>query len=57
MGKVSANRYEEDGRSPIHSSLKRAFDPDVPLFIDYEDNLDNHAGTDRAPVEHEAVRY
>jgi coenzyme F420 hydrogenase subunit beta len=38
-------------------SLKRAFDPDAPLFIDYEEHLNNYAGTDRAPVEHEAVRY
>lgn len=38
-------------------SLKRAFDPDAPLFIDYEDHLNDYAGTDRAPVEHEAVRY
>ena len=39
------------------SSLKRAFDPDAPLFIDYEEHLSNYTGTDRAPVEHEAVRY
>jgi coenzyme F420 hydrogenase subunit beta len=39
------------------SSLERAFDPDAPLFIDYEEHLNNYAGTDRAPVEHEAVRY
>jgi coenzyme F420 hydrogenase subunit beta len=39
------------------SSLKRAFDPEAPLFIDYEEHLSNYAGTDRAPVEHEAVRY
>jgi coenzyme F420 hydrogenase subunit beta len=39
------------------SSLKRAFDPDAPLFIDYEEHLSNYSGTDRAPVEHEAVRY
>jgi coenzyme F420 hydrogenase subunit beta len=39
------------------SSLKRAFDPDASLFIDYEEHLSNHVGTDRAPVEHEAVRY
>ena len=39
------------------SSLKRAFDPDAPLFIDYEEHLNAYAGTDRAPVEHEAVRY
>lgn len=38
-------------------SLKRAFDPAAPLFIDFEDHLENYAGTDRAPVEHEAVRY
>jgi coenzyme F420 hydrogenase subunit beta len=39
------------------SSLKRAFDPDAPLFIDYEEHLNDYAGTDRAPVEYEAVRY
>ena len=39
------------------SSLKRAFDPDAPLFVDYEKHLNDYAGTDRAPVEHEAVRY
>ncbi len=39
------------------SSLKRAFDPEAPLFIDYEDHLNDYAGTDRAPAEHEAVRY
>jgi coenzyme F420 hydrogenase subunit beta len=38
-------------------SLKRAFDPDAPLFIDYEEHLNDYTGTDRAPVEHEAVRY
>jgi coenzyme F420 hydrogenase subunit beta len=38
-------------------SLKRAFDPDAPLFIDYEEHLNDYAGTDRAPVEHEALRY
>jgi coenzyme F420 hydrogenase subunit beta len=39
------------------SSLKRDFDPDAPLFIDYEEHLSNYAGTNRAPVEREAVRY
>jgi coenzyme F420 hydrogenase subunit beta len=39
------------------SSLKRAFDPEAPLFIDYEEHLNDYAGTDRAPVAHEAVRY
>jgi coenzyme F420 hydrogenase subunit beta len=38
-------------------SLKRAFDPDAPLFIDFEEHLETYAGTDRAPVEHDAVRY
>jgi len=38
-------------------SLKRAFDPEAPLFIDYEEHLENYTGSDRAPVEHEAVRY
>jgi coenzyme F420 hydrogenase subunit beta len=38
-------------------SLERPFDPDAPLFIDYEEHLQNYAGTDRAPVEHDAVRF
>ena len=38
-------------------SLKRVFDPEAPLFIDYEEHLSDYAGTDRAPVEREAVRY
>ena len=38
-------------------ALKRAFDPEAPLFIDYEEHLENYGETDRAPVEHEAVRY
>ena len=39
------------------NSLQRAFDPEAPLFIDYEEHLENYSGTERAPVEHEAVRY
>jgi coenzyme F420 hydrogenase subunit beta len=39
------------------NSLKRAFDPDAPLFIDYEEHLEAYSGTDRAPAEHDAVRY
>jgi coenzyme F420 hydrogenase subunit beta len=31
-------------------SLQRKFDPDAPLFIDYEEHLSNYSGTDRAPV-------
>ncbi len=38
-------------------TLKRAFDPDAPLFIDYEEHLENYEGTELAPVEHEAVRF
>lgn len=38
-------------------SLKRTFDPDAPLFIDFEEHLENYEGTDRAPVHHDAVRY
>lgn len=30
-------------------SLQRDLDPDAPLFIDFEDHVDAHAGTDRAP--------
>ena len=39
------------------NSLKRVFDPDAPLFIDFEEHLKHYSGTDRAPVEHDAVRY
>ena len=39
------------------NSLKRVFDPDAPLFIDFEEHLEHYSGTDRAPVEHDAVRY
>jgi len=38
-------------------SLKRAFDPEAPLCIDYEEHLENYTGTDLAPAQHEAVRY
>ncbi|MDQ3693012.1 MAG: Coenzyme F420 hydrogenase/dehydrogenase, beta subunit C-terminal domain [Chloroflexota bacterium] len=39
------------------ATLPRPFDPDAPLFIDYEEHLQHYAGSDRAPVEHDAVRY
>jgi coenzyme F420 hydrogenase subunit beta len=32
-------------------SLRREFDPDAPLFIDYEEHLSAYQGSDRAPVE------
>jgi coenzyme F420 hydrogenase subunit beta len=38
-------------------NLQRSFDPEAPLFIDYEEHLNAYAGTDRAPVDHDAVRY
>jgi coenzyme F420 hydrogenase subunit beta len=31
-------------------SLQRKFDPDAPLFIDYEEHVRNYDGTDRQPV-------
>ena len=31
-------------------SLRRPFDPDAPLFIDYAEHVSNYDGTDRAPV-------
>jgi coenzyme F420 hydrogenase subunit beta len=31
-------------------SLERPFDPDAPLFVDYEEHLRNYAGTDRKVV-------
>jgi coenzyme F420 hydrogenase subunit beta len=31
-------------------SLQRKFDPDAPLFIDYEEHVRNYEGTDRRPV-------
>ena len=31
-------------------SLRRPFDPDAPLFIDYAEHVANYEGTDRAPV-------
>jgi coenzyme F420 hydrogenase subunit beta len=31
-------------------SLRREFDPDAPLFIDYAEHVATYEGTDRAPV-------
>ncbi len=31
-------------------SLRRSFDPDAPLFIDYAQHVADYEGTDRAPV-------
>ena len=34
-------------------SLRRPFDPDAPLFIDYAEHVSAYQDTDRAPVPHE----
>ena len=44
-------------KSVAFKNLRRSYDPDAPLFIDYEEHLREYAGTDRAPVAHEPVRY
>ena len=31
-------------------ALRRPFDPDAPLFIDYAEHVSHYEGTDRAPV-------
>jgi coenzyme F420 hydrogenase subunit beta len=38
-------------------NLHRSYDPEAPLFIDYEEHVQNYDGTDRAPVAYEPVRY
>ena len=44
-------------KSVAFKSLQRPYDPDAPLFIDYEEHLSQYAATDRAPVTYEPVRY
>jgi coenzyme F420 hydrogenase subunit beta len=44
-------------KSVAFTSLRRSYDPDAPLFIDYEEHVREYAGSDRAPVTHEPVRY
>jgi coenzyme F420 hydrogenase subunit beta len=44
-------------RSVALATLQRPYDPDGPLFIDYADHVRHYAGSDRAPVSHEPVRY
>ena len=34
-------------------SLRRPFDPDAPLFIDYAEHVSAYEGSDRAPVLHD----
>ena len=44
-------------KSVAFKNLQRIYDPDAPLFIDYEEHLREYAGSDRAPVADEPVRY
>ena len=44
-------------RSVADAALQRPYDPDGPLFIDYAEHMRHYAGSDRAPVTHEPVRY
>jgi coenzyme F420 hydrogenase subunit beta len=44
-------------RSVALATLQRPYDPDGALFIDYADHVRHYAGSDRAPVSHEPVRY
>ncbi len=44
-------------KSVAFKTLHRPYDPHGPLFIDYEEHLHHYAGSDRAPVSHEPVRY
>ena len=39
------------------AALPRPYDPHGPLFIDYAEHVRHYAGSDRAPVAHEPVRY
>jgi coenzyme F420 hydrogenase subunit beta len=44
-------------KSVAFKSLRRSYDPNAPLFIDYEEHVREYAGSDRAPVTHEPIRY
>jgi coenzyme F420 hydrogenase subunit beta len=43
-------RLDELDKKIAFRSLERKFDPDGPLFIDYEDHVRNYGGTSRQPV-------
>ena len=43
-------RLDELDKRIALKSLERKFDPDAPLFIDYEEHVRNYEGTDRHPV-------
>ena len=44
-------------RSVADAASRRAYDPYGPLFIDYAEHVRQYAGSDRAPVDHEPIRY
>ena len=43
-------RLDQLDKRIVLRSLQRKFDPDAPLFIDYEEHVRNYEGTDRRPV-------
>ncbi|HEY3941930.1 MAG TPA: Coenzyme F420 hydrogenase/dehydrogenase, beta subunit C-terminal domain [Acidimicrobiales bacterium] len=43
-------RLDELDKRIAFRSLQRKFDPEAPLFIDYEEHVRNYEGTDRRPV-------
>jgi coenzyme F420 hydrogenase subunit beta len=43
-------RLDELDKRIAFRSLQRKFDPDAPLFIDYEEHVRTYEGTDRRPV-------
>jgi coenzyme F420 hydrogenase subunit beta len=43
-------RLDSLNKKVAAKALKRTFDPDGPLFIDFEQHVSNYEGTDRAPV-------
>jgi coenzyme F420 hydrogenase subunit beta len=53
----SLDKLDSMDRKAAFETLKRPFDPHAPLFIDYEEHLTYYGGTDRAPVDHDPVRY
>jgi coenzyme F420 hydrogenase subunit beta len=44
-------RLDELDKRIAFRSLERKFDPEAPLFIDYEEHVRNYEGTDRHPVD------
>ncbi len=46
----SVGRQEERNRRRASRNLKRDFDPEAPLWISYEEHLEDYLETDRAPV-------